>query len=70
MFWRDRILHHGSSRAGALTQASTVVVEVVGGSPMVQHYVEEIAEQHRLRLVSNSDVFARPAGQKWASSGI
>ena len=29
---------------------------------MVQHYVEEIAEPHHLRLVSHSDVFA-PAGR-------
>jgi hypothetical protein len=29
---------------------------------MVQHYVEEIAEPHHLRLVSNSDVFA-PTGR-------
>ena len=29
---------------------------------MVQHYVEEIAEPHHLRLVSNSDVFT-PTGR-------
>ena len=29
---------------------------------MVQHYVEEVAEPHHLRLVSNSDVFA-PTGR-------
>jgi len=40
----------------------SINVEVLGGSPMVQHYVEEIAEPHHLRLVSNSDVFA-PTGR-------
>jgi hypothetical protein len=40
----------------------SINVEVIGGSPMVQHYVEEIAEAHHLRLVSNSDVFT-PAGR-------
>jgi len=40
----------------------SINVEVLGGSPMVQHYVEEIAEPHHLRLVSNSDVFT-PAGR-------
>ena len=39
----------------------SINVEVLGGSPMVQHYVEEIAEPHHLRLVSNSDVFT-PTG--------
>ncbi len=40
----------------------SINVEVLGGSPMVQHYVEEIAEPHHLRLVSNSDVFS-PTGR-------
>jgi hypothetical protein len=40
----------------------SINVEVLGGSPMVQHYVEKITEPHRLRLVSNSDVFT-PAGR-------
>src|SRR5580693_784201 len=40
----------------------SINVEVLGGNPMVQHYVEEIAEPHHLRLVSNSDVFA-PTGR-------
>jgi hypothetical protein len=40
----------------------SINVEVLGGSPMVQHYVEEITEAHHLRLVSNSDVFA-PTGR-------
>ena len=52
--------------AGATTapdgRRMSINVEVLGGSPMVQHYVEEIAEPHHLRLVSNSDVFA-PTGR-------
>jgi len=40
----------------------SINVEVLGGSPMVQHYVEEIAEPHHLRFVSHSDVFT-PAGR-------
>ena len=32
----------------------SINVEVLGGSPMVQHYVEEIGEPHHLRFVSNS----------------
>src|SRR5262249_52513664 len=37
-------------------------VEVLGGSPMVQHYVEDISQPDHLRLISNSDVFT-PAGR-------
>ena len=52
--------------AGATTapdgRRMSINVEVLGGSPMVQHYVEEIAEPHHLRLVSNSDVFT-PTGR-------
>src|SRR3984957_1604476 len=40
----------------------SINVEALGGSLMVQHYVEEIGEPHHLRLVSNSDVFT-PAGR-------
>ena len=40
----------------------SINVEVLGGSPMVQHYVEEIAEPHHLRLVSSSDIFT-PTGR-------
>lgn len=40
----------------------SINVEVLGGSPMVQHYIEEIAEPHHLRLVSDSDVFT-PTGR-------
>lgn len=35
----------------------SINVEILGGSPMVQHYVEEIGQRDHLRLVSNSDVF-------------
>lgn len=52
--------------AGATTapdgRRMSINVEVLGGSPMVQHYVEEIAEPHHLRLASTSDVFA-PTGR-------
>jgi hypothetical protein len=40
----------------------SINVEVLGGSPMVQHYVEEISERDHLRLVSSSDVFT-PTGR-------
>lgn len=35
----------------------SINVEILGGSLMVQHYVEEIAEPHHLKLTSNSDIF-------------
>jgi hypothetical protein len=35
----------------------SINVEVVGGSLIVQHYVEEIGEPDHLRLVSHSDLF-------------
>ena len=40
----------------------SINVEVVGGSILVQHYVEEIGEADHLRLVSRSDVFT-PGGR-------
>jgi hypothetical protein len=40
----------------------SINVEVLGGSPMVQHYVEEVSEPDHLRLVSQSDVFT-PTGR-------
>jgi hypothetical protein len=40
----------------------TINVEVIGGSPMVQHYQEEVSEPHHLVLTSFSDVFA-PTGR-------
>jgi hypothetical protein len=39
----------------------SINVETIGGSLMVQHYVEEIGLPDHLRLVSDSDVFT-PAG--------
>src|SRR5215467_1762225 len=38
------------------------MLKVIGGSLMVQHYVEEIDQRDHLRLVSNSDVFT-PTGR-------
>ena len=35
----------------------SINVEVIGGSLMVQHYLEEVSKPDHLRLVSNSDVF-------------
>ena len=47
--------------AGATTardgRRMSINVEVLGGVPMVQHYVEQIAEKHRLVLDSVSDLF-------------
>jgi hypothetical protein len=40
----------------------SINVEILGGSLMVQHYVEEIGEPHHLRLVSKSDIFS-PTGR-------
>jgi len=40
----------------------SINVEVIGGSLMVQHYVEEIGDPDHLRLVSHSDLFT-PAGR-------
>jgi hypothetical protein len=40
----------------------SINVEVIGGVPMVQHYVEVLAQKHRLVLDSVSDLFA-PAGR-------
>ena len=52
--------------AGATTapdgRRMSINVEVIGGSLMVQHYVEDIAKPDHLRLVSNSDVFT-PTGR-------
>jgi len=52
--------------AGATTapdgRRMSINVEVLGGSPIVQHYAEEIAEPHHLRLVSSSDAFT-PTGR-------
>jgi hypothetical protein len=40
----------------------SINVEIIGGSLMVQHYVEEIGRPDHLRLVSDSDVFT-PSGR-------
>jgi hypothetical protein len=40
----------------------SINVEVIGGSLMVQHYVEQLAEKHHLVLDSVSDLFT-PAGR-------
>jgi hypothetical protein len=40
----------------------SINVEVLGGSMIVQHYVEEIGQPDHLRLVSTSDVFT-PTGR-------
>jgi len=40
----------------------SINVEILGGSLMVQHYVEEIAEPDHLKLASHSDVFT-PSGR-------
>jgi hypothetical protein len=52
--------------AGATTtpdgRRMSINVEIIGGSLLVQHYVEEIAEPDHLRLVSHSDVMT-PTGR-------
>jgi hypothetical protein len=40
----------------------SINVEILGGSLMVQHYIEEIGQPDHLRLVSTSDVFT-PTGR-------
>jgi hypothetical protein len=52
--------------AGATTapdgRRMSINVEIIGGSLMVQHYVEELGRPDHLRLVSDSDVFT-PSGR-------
>ena len=52
--------------AGATTapdgRRMSINVEILGGSLVVQHYVEEIGQADHLRLVSKSDVFT-PSGR-------
>jgi hypothetical protein len=52
--------------AGATTtpdgRRMSINVEILGGSLMVQHYVEDVAQPDHLRLVSTSDVFT-PSGR-------
>jgi len=40
----------------------SINVEILGGSMIVQHYVEDIAQPDHLRLVSTSDLFT-PTGR-------
>ena len=47
---------------GADGRRMSINVEVLGGTPMVQHYQEEVSEPHHLVLTSFSDVFA-PTGR-------
>lgn len=57
--------YQGCSPAHVAAGASTsrdgrrmsINVEVIGGTPMVQHYVEQVAKQHHLVLDSVSDLF-------------
>lgn len=35
----------------------SINVEIIGGTPMVQHYIEQVAERHHLVLDSVSDLF-------------
>ena len=52
--------------AGATTapdgRRMSINVEVIGGTTMVQHYVEEVGDPDHLRLVSTSDLFT-PTGR-------
>jgi hypothetical protein len=52
--------------AGATTAADgrpmSINVEVIGGSMIVQHYVQEVGEPDHLRFASHSDLFT-PAGR-------
>ena len=52
--------------AGASTapdgRRMSINVEIIGGSVMVQHYVEQVADPDHLRLVSTSDLFT-PTGR-------
>lgn len=47
---------------GADGRRMSINVEVLGGSPMVQHYQEEVSEPHHLVLTSFSEVFT-PTGR-------
>jgi len=55
-----------NTSAGATTSPDgrrmSINVETIGGSLMVQHYIEEIGEPDHLRLASQSDVFT-PTGR-------
>ncbi|WP_276481573.1 hypothetical protein [Paraflavitalea pollutisoli] len=51
-----------ATTVGADGRRMSINVEVIGGSPMVQHYQEEVSEPHHLVLTSFSDVFS-PTGR-------
>ncbi|MBZ5707572.1 MAG: hypothetical protein LAN63_19695 [Acidobacteriia bacterium] len=63
--------------AGATTapdgRLMSINVEILGGSLMVQHYIEETGQPDHLRLVSNSDLSTPPGrtkvGMIWDLSG-
>src|ERR1700691_5723858 len=48
----------------------SINVEVLGGSPMVQHYVEEISEPHHLRLVLTSMSLANRQNKSGRDLGL
>jgi hypothetical protein len=52
--------------AGATTapdgRRMSINVEMIGGSLIIEHYIEEVAERDHLRLVSRSDLFT-PVGR-------
>jgi hypothetical protein len=64
--------HQSCSRAHCSAGATTapegrrmsINREILGGSLMVQHYIEEIGQPDHLRLVSNSHVLRPRAAQK------
>ena len=41
-----------------MAKRMSINVEMIGGSFVVQHYVEDIAEKHHIRLISLSDTFS------------
>jgi hypothetical protein len=53
---------HCSAGVTIAPDGRPINVEILGESPIVQHYVEEIGEPHHLRLVSTSNVFT-PVGR-------
>lgn len=43
---------------------TSINVEILGGSLIVQHYIEAIGQADHLRLVSNSDLFTPRAARR------
>jgi hypothetical protein len=64
--WEYQSCSPAHCSAGATTapdgRRMSINVEILGGSLMVQHYVEEIGRPDHLRLISTSDVFT-PTGR-------